>query len=305
MQPMTESSGQGSAHEALFDDAFLRKLERLDLLARKIFRGQLRGEHTTPRRGRGIEFSDFRRYRPGDDIRYIDWNIYSRLDRLFLKLYATEEDISLHVLMDTSASMAIGSPAKFDHARRIGAALAYIGLNNLDRVSFTAFSANLGANTPPLKTRHHMPSLLSLLENLPCTGRTNFGVCLREFAIRARHPGIVVLISDLLGDDGLQVGIEALRGRGHDVFVLQLLAEEEVDPPLDGAMHLVDSESGTAINVTVDEQLRTLYRAQLQQRLSKLEQYFLRRGIEYLRTSTAINFEDVVLKYLRRGALLK
>lgn len=305
MEPVPIPPAHSTEHEALFNDDFLRKLERLDLLARKIFRGQLRGEHTTPRRGRGIEFSDFRRYRPGDDIRHIDWNIYSRLDRLFLKLYATEEDISLHVLMDASASMGIGTPTKFNHARRIGAALAYIGLNNLDRVSFTAFSSNLGANLPSLKTRHEMPSLLSLLEDLPCAEPTNFGVCLREFALRARHPGIVVLISDLLGDDQLQLGIEALHGRGHNVFVLQLLAEEEINPPLDGAMHLLDSETGAALNVTIDEQLRALYQAQLQQRLIKIEQYCLRRGIEYLRVSTAIDFEDVVLKYLRRGALLK
>ncbi|MFT5174550.1 MAG: hypothetical protein ACI8W7_002737 [Gammaproteobacteria bacterium] len=309
MDPTPISPAPGDAQtatgEALFDDAFLRKLERLDLLAHKIFRGQLRGEHTTPRRGRGIEFSDFRRYRPGDDLRYIDWNIYSRLDRLFLKLYATEEDISLHVLMDASASMRVGVPSKFDHARRISAALAYIGVNNLDRVSYTAFSAKLGAGMRSLKTRHQMPSLLALLADLPCDGSTDFGASLREFGMHARHPGIVVLISDLLGDDQLQLGIEALRGRGHEVFVLQLLAEQDIDPPLDGAMHLLDAESGVALNVTVDEQLRTLYQSNFQQRLSRLEQYCLRRGVEYLRASTAISFEDVVLKYLRRGALLK
>lgn len=303
-----ESSAEPQAGEdgaSLFDDIFLRKLERLDLLAQKVFRGQLRGEHSTPRRGRGIEFSDFRRYRPGDDVRHIDWNIYSRLDRLFLKLYATEEDISLHVLMDASASMSIGSPSKFDHARRIGAALAYIGLNNLDRVSFTAFDSTLGANIPSLKSRHQMPALLTMLEELPCAGESRFGVCLREFATRARHPGIVVLISDLLEDEGLTLGIEALRGRGHDVFILQLLAEEEIEPPVDGAMQLVDAETGKTLKVTVDEQLRALYQSQLQQRLSKIEQHCLRRGMQYLRASTAISFEDVVLKYLRRGALLK
>jgi len=125
---------------------------------------------------------------------------------------------------------------------------------------------------------------------------------LYEFAMHARHPGIVALISDLLGGEDLQLGIEVLRGRGHDVFVLQLLAEEEIEPPLDEAMYLVDAESGAAFNVTADEQLRTLYRSHLQQRLGKFEQYCLRRGIEYLRASTAISFEDVVFNYLRRGA---
>jgi len=305
LDPMSNPAQQRPDHEALFDDAFLRKLERLDLLARKIFRGQMRGEHTTPRRGHGIEFADFRRYRPGDDIRRIDWNIYSRLDRLFLKLYATEEDISLHILMDASASMGIGSPSKFDHARRIGAALAYIGLNNLDRVSFTTFAATLGAGVPTIQARHQMPSLLSLLNDLPCAGMSDFGVSIAEFARRTSAPGIVVLISDLLTEGDLQLGIERLRGRGHDVFVLQLLAEDEIDPPLDGALHLLDAETGAAVNVTVDEQLRMLYKERLRKRLNEVERYCLRRGVEYLRASTAIGFEDVVLKYLRRGALLK
>ena len=291
--------------DSLFDDAFLRKLERLDLLARKIFRGQMRGEHTTPRRGHGIEFADFRRYRPGDDIRRIDWNIYSRLDRLFLKLYATEEDISLHVLMDASGSMSVGVPPKFDHARRIAAALTYIGLNNLDRVSFTAFANTLGAGMPSIQARHQMPALLSLLTDLPCTGISDFGTSLAQFARSTPAPGIVVLISDLLTEGDLQLGIERLRGRGHDVFILQLLAEDEIDPPLDGALHLLDAETGAAVNVTVDEQLRLLYKQQLQNRLSQVEKYCLRRGVEYLRASTAIGFEEVVLKYLRRGALLK
>ncbi len=288
----------------VFDDAFLRKLERLDLLARKMFRGLLRGEHSTRRRGRGLEFSDFRRYQPGDDFRQIDWNIYSRLDRLFLKLHATEEDVTLHLLVDASASMATGAPRKFDHARRLAAALAYIGLNNLDRVGLSAFGESLGAELPALKTRHHMASLLEFLESLPCEARTRFAPALREFATRTRSPGLVVLISDLLGDDA-RGGIEALRGRGHDVVVLQILAEEEIDPPLDGALRLVDAEDRTALDVTVDAGLREAYRRRLERHLQQIEHCCRRYGIEYLRASTAIAFEDVILKYLRRGALLR
>ena len=133
----------------IFDSEFLRKLERLELLARKMFRGQLRGEHSTSRRGRGLEFSDFRRYRAGDDLRHIDWNIFSRLERLFLKLYAAEEDMSLHLLLDTSASMGFGDPSKFDSARRLAASLAYIGLNNMDRVAVAAVADFTGAMRSP------------------------------------------------------------------------------------------------------------------------------------------------------------
>ena len=143
----------------LFDGEFLRKLERLELLARKMFRGQLRGERATPRRGRGLEFTDFRRYRPGDDVRHIDWNIFSRLDRLFLKLYASEEDVCLHLLLDVSASMGYGQPPKFDHARRLAAALAYIGLANLDRVSMSTFADGALGYLPPMKARSRSPAI--------------------------------------------------------------------------------------------------------------------------------------------------
>ena len=289
----------------VFDGEFLRKLERLELIAKKIFRGLLRGEHTTQRRGRGLEFSDFRRYQPGDDFRYIDWNIFSRLDRLFLKLYASEEDVTLHLLLDTSASMGFGEPLKFDHARRIAAALAYIRLNNLDRVGLTTFSEHLGTSLPPLKTKHHMAAVLRFLLGLRCAGATRFARPLREFASRTRRPGLVVLITDLLGADDSQLGLEAVRHRGHDVMLLQLLGEEEIEPPLDGALRLLDAEDASELRVTVDAELRSLYQTRLQARLEAIERYCLQAGIEYLRASTAVPFEDVVLKYLRQGTSLR
>ena len=172
---------------------------QLELLARKIFRGLLRGEHTTSRRGRGLEFSDFRHYRPGDDFRHIDWNIYSRLDQLFLKLHASEDDVTLHLILDTSASMGFGEPSKIDQARRLAAALAYIALHNLDRVGVSSFSGGMGPALPPIKTRNHMARLLTFLGELPCAGPTRFDAALRAFATRTRNPGLVILISDLLG----------------------------------------------------------------------------------------------------------
>ena len=289
----------------VFDDEFLRKLERLELLARKIFRGLLRGEHTTTRRGRGLEFSDFRHYRPGDDFRHIDWNIYSRLDQLFLKLHASEEDVTLHLIVDASASMGFGEPSKFDHARRLAAALAYIALNNLDRVGVSTFAEGLGASVPPIKARHHMARLLAFLRDLPCAGVTRFGTALRDFATRTRSAGLVILISDLLGAGAAQDGIEALRHGGHDVVVIQLLAESEIDPPLDGSLRMVDAETGDELEVTVDRELRRLYQHRLERQLQEMESFCRRRAVEYLRASTAIGFEDVVLKYLRQGAHLR
>ena len=294
-----------AASDFAFDDRFLRKLERLELLARKIFRGQLRGEHTTRRRGRGLEFSDFRRYHPGDDFRHIDWNIYSRLDQLFLKLHAAEEDVTLHLIMDSSASMGFGEPSKFDHARRLAAALAYIALHNFDRVGVSSFAEVVSATLPPMKARHHMPSVLAFLKGVRCAGVTRFSAALRAVAMRTRNPGLVILISDLLGAEDAEAGIEALCHRGHDVVVIQLLAESEIDPQVDGALRLVDGETGDEFDATVDEDLRALYRRRLDQRLREIEGFCRQRGVEYLRASTAIAFEDLVLKYLRQGAHLR
>ena len=302
---MTPLDAPAAGNALVFDDAFLRKLEQLELLARKIFRGLLRGEHTTSRRGRGLEFSDFRHYRPGDDFRHIDWNIYSRLDQLFLKLHASEDDVTLHLILDTSASMGFGEPSKFDHARRLAAALAYIALHHLDRVGMSAFSEGLGAALPPIKTRHHMARLLTFLGELSCAGATRFDSALRAFATRTRNPGLVILISDLLGAGDIQNGIEALRHGGHDVVVIQLLAESEIDPPLDGALRIVDAETGDELEVTVDEDLRRLYQHRLERQLQDVERFCRQRSVEYLRAGTAIPFEDVVLKYLRQGVHLR
>jgi uncharacterized protein (DUF58 family) len=289
----------------VFDDEFLRKLERLELLARKIFRGLLRGEHKTSRRGAGLEFSDFRHYRPGDDFRHVDWNIYSRLDQLFLKLHASEEDMTLHLVVDASASMGFGEPSKFDHARKLAAALACIALHNLDRVGVSAFAGDLGAALPAIKARHHLARMLAFLGELRCAGVTRFSAALRAFATSTRNPGLVVLISDLLGTEDAHDGIEALRRGGHDVVVIQLLAESEIDPPLDGALRMIDAETGDELEATVDQDLRRLYQHRLERRLRELESFCGRRGVEYLRASTAIAFEDVVLKYLRQGAHLR
>ena len=300
--PLTAPSPGG---EPLFDGEFLRKLERLELYARKLMRGLLRGEHTTARRGRGLEFSDFRHYRPGDDFRHIDWNIYSRLDQLFLKLHTADEDLTLHLIVDTSASMEFGEPSKFDQARRVAAALAYIALRNLDRVGVSAFAGALGASLPPMKARQQTARLLTFLGGLRCGGETHFGAALRDFAARTRTPGLVVLISDLLGTEAVRDGIEALLHGGHDVVVIQLLAEMEIDPPLAGALRLVDAETGEELAVTVDGELRRLYKLRLERHLGEVESLCRRRGVEYLRASTAIPFEDVVLKYLRQGAHLQ
>ena len=197
--------------------------------------------------------------------------------------------------------MAFGEPLKFDYARKLAAALAYIGLNNLDRVGVCAFSSGSSVALPTLKSKQHMATLLPLLRKLSCTDATGFVGAMREFATHARSPGVVVVITDLLGEDELPEGLELLRHGRHDVVLVQLLAEDEIDPALEGPFNLVDAEDRSSLKVTVDAGLRQLYLTRLQAHLRALEQHCRARGIEYLRASTAIPFEDLVLKYLRQG----
>ena len=301
MEQAIAAAGAEPDSDPLFDSGFLRKLERFEIIARKIFRGQLRGEHLARRRGHGIEVSDFRRYHPGDDFRHIDWNSFSRLDQLFVKLYASEDDLSLHLLLDVSASMGFGRPAKFDAMRRIAAALAYIGLANLDRVSLSAYSTQLGAGLSALKGRGHMRQVFRYLGTLSCAGETLVLDSAKALAGRLRSPGLVVVVSDFLGDDAVLSGLDVLRHRGHELIVIQLLDEDELAPPLSGALRLVDAETGNELRVTVDEALRAAYLSRLGAQLDGLETYCAKTGVDYLRATTAIPFDDLILRYLRQG----
>lgn len=289
----------------LFDSEFLRKLEKLEILARKVFRGQLRGEHTTRRLGRGMEFADYRQYQPGDDFRHIDWNIFSRLDRLFLRLFTADDDLSLHLLLDTSSSMALGEPAKFDYARKVAAALGFIGLSHLDRVTVRPFAGALSAGPGVLKTKRHAARLFEFLQTLPCAGSTRLVASANEFCRSSRGAGLVVVISDFLGEETPLRALDILRHRGHDVMSVQLLAEQDIAPPVDGPTVLVDSEDGSGLSASVDEHLRHAYMHRLSARLEALERHSRRHGLEHLRATTVIPFDDLILNYLRRGGLFR
>ena len=302
---MTETRAGPDPAALVFDGEFLRKLEALEWVARKALRGLPRGERSTARRGRGLEFDDFRRYQPGDDFRYIDWNIFSRLDRLVVKLYTSEEDLTLHLAIDCSASMGFGEPTKFDYARRLAAALGFIGLHHLDRVALTTFGVAHGAGPPPFASRRQLATLLDFLSGLRCAGPTRYESSFRELAASSRGARLMVVISDFMGTGAFPAALDALRHRGHDVVAMQVLSEDEIAPPLDGALELVDAESGETLRAAVDERLRALYRERLDAHLRSLEGYCRRSGVECLRTSTAIAFEDLVLRYLRQGTHLR
>jgi uncharacterized protein (DUF58 family) len=288
----------------LFDREFLSRIEYLSLISRRLFRGEARGKHASPIRGTSPDFSDYRSYLPGDDFRYIDWNIYSRLGRLFVKLFAEEEDLSVHILLDTSGSMAYGNPRKIDYARRVGAALGYIALTSLDRVGVTTFAAGLSGALAPRRGRMQLFHLLEYMSRISASGTTDFSRSLEGYALRTRHPGLAIVISDLLDSAAYERGLLALLYRRFDVVLVQILDKEEISPAARGTVRLTDMESGRVMKLTVDRVILAAYRQNVGRYLSGLEAFCLKAGIEYLRTSTIVPFEDLVLKYMRQGAHL-
>jgi len=289
---------------ALFDREFLAKLEHLSLVARRLYRGETRGGHGSPLRGASPDFADHRDYQPGDDFRTIDWNIDARLGRLFVKLFAEEEDLGVHLLVDASGSMGFGTPPKIDYARRLAAALGYIALHALDRVGATTFAAGLGGSLAPRRGRRQAFHLLEYLGGVSAAGGTEVGDALKEYALRSRSPGLAVVISDLLGSPGWERGIAALRYRRFDVVLVQVLDPEDIAPAGAGPSRLVDRETGRAMRLDVDEPVLAAYRDRLAAFHASVQRSCLRSGVEYLRAGTLVPFEDLVLRYLRQGAHL-
>ena len=288
-----------------FDEEFLRKLEQLSLLARKIRSGQSRSENISINRGASLEFSDYRLYQPGDDFRYLDWNIYSRLNRLFVKIFTAEENLTVHILVDTSRSMSFGNPSKLWYAGRLAAALGYLAVNNLDRVGLSAFAEGVEHSLPPVRRKTHVFSIFDYIEQLRPSGKTDFNKTLRDYSLRTTRPGLAVLITDLLDPAGYQDGLRALIYRKFDIMLIQVMSEEELDPRIKGPLRLIDGETDEETELNVEPETMDEYQRRLGVFFDNVEEFCLSHDVEYLRTSTAIPFEDVVFSYLRRGVFVR
>jgi uncharacterized protein (DUF58 family) len=290
----------------LVEPEFLRKLEQLSLVAKRVFAGPLPGERRSARRGASVEFADHRCYAPGDDLRYVDWNTYARLERLFLKLFHEEEDLHVTLLIDGSESMRFGEPAKFDTARRLAAALGYVGLCGYDRVGAAVVGDTVRALLPPLRGRGQVLRLFQFLEEAAPGGPTALGSALRDYAARPggpRRAGIALVISDFL-DPGWEAGLQALAGRRFQTVAIQVLDAAELDPPFRGDLKLVDAETGAAREVSITPALLRDYRRAAAAFCAGIEAACRRCGADYLRTTTDVPFEDLVLRWLRgRGVV--
>ena len=231
---------RATTRTARFDPVFLHKLEQLELVSRKIFVGRMKGERKSQRRGSSVEFAEHRNYTVGDDLRHIDWNVYGRLDKLFLKLFLEEEDLHVYTVLDTSLSMDFGTPTKLRYGKQVAAALAFIGLVNHDRVLVDTFSARLEQGLHGIRGRSQMWRVVQYLDHLEATGSSDLTAACREFAIRHAGKGVVVVISDFLDKRGYQEALRYLLARNMDIYVVHVLSHEEVDPELVGDLRLVD-----------------------------------------------------------------
>src|SRR6266496_1607988 len=287
----------------LLSSEFLTQLERLALLSRRSFRGRTRGERKSPRKGMSVEFSDYRPYGAGDDLRYVDWNIYGRLDRLYLKLFVDEEDLCLHLLLDGSGSMSFGEPSKLHYAARLAAALGFVGLVNLERVGVAVVRDRMAEGWNPTRGRGQLLSLLDFAARLLAGGPTGLSEGLATYALRSREAGVAVLISDLLDPAGYERGLKALLEHRFDLHVIHVLAPEEVNPVIAGDLRLTDVETGETRDLTMDAEALRDYRQRLTDFLGRAESFCRANEIVYHRVVTDAPVEEMVLRQLK-GLLL-
>jgi uncharacterized protein (DUF58 family) len=301
----TAPSRKPKPDEELLSPEFMTKLEQLEVLSRKIFIGRMKGERRSKRKGESVEFADYRNYVVGDDLRFLDWNIFARLEKLLLKLFMEEEDLNVTVLFDVSKSMDWGKPHKGLYVKRVAAALAYIGLVNYDRVSLYGYSSTLSHEMRGVRGRRLVSQVITFLQEIPYDGTSDFAAVAKRFAIRYRGKGVVVVLGDFLDKGGYADGIRYLLSRDIDLYVIQALSPEEIDPALAGDLKLRDVEDDDLAEVTISKPLLDRYKANLQSYCTSLKDHCTRRGITYLFTSTNVAFDVLVMSYLRQRGLLR
>lgn len=299
---------------SLFDSVFLAKLEQLYLLSKKLFRGDHRAERKSRQTGSSLEFADYRNYTLGDDLRSIDWNIYGRLDRLFIKLFEQEQDLHIYFLVDASASMrwrAEGNgkeptPSKLDQALRIAASLSYIGLANLDRVNIHYFGSTLIDDMGLSRGKSQFHKVLEFLRHTPdAEGTTRLLPSLKAFVQRTKRRGLVFVISDFFDPAGYDEALSILRYNHFEVHLVQVLDPVELQPKESGDLKLTESETGATFEVTANESLLRTYREEVAKFLTGLADFCNQRGLGYAQALTDVPFEELVLRVLRDGRIVK
>lgn len=289
----------------LLSPALLAQLEKLELVTRRIFRGRMKGERRSKRKGQSVEFADFRNYVPGDDLRFIDWNTYARLDRLFLKMFLEEEDLHFFALIDASQSMDFGDPTKLYYAKQLAAALGFIGLVRADRVRIESIGQPLRSPAPVFRGRKSLCRMVAHLEAMEAGQNVPLAEGVKNFCLRNPGKGVLVLISDLMDKQGYESALRYLVSREMDVYVIQILSQEEIDPDVKGDLKLVDCEDSDIAEVTISAPLIARYKQTLNAFVEGAKTFCTRRGMNYLLARNDVPVDQLVSSYLRKRGLVR
>jgi uncharacterized protein (DUF58 family) len=290
--------------KTLFDEEFLKKLEYLKLISNRMVPGHMRGEHRARKKGSGVEFADYRPYVSGDDTKDVDWKAYLRLDRLILRIFDEEADLPIYLFVDSSLSMDFGEPSKFDYARKVAAALAYIGLLNLDRISVIGYSDGVEEQIASRRGRNQIWRIFTFLDRMEPTGETSLHRTFRAYFGSKRRRGLVVVVSDFMDPDGFESAFDFLRLFRHDVFSIQILSPDELNPQFPDEAMIVDSENGSSHRVRSSPTLLAAYGAEMKKQQTMIERYCTRYGWGYVRTETRIPFEDLIIQIFKQDRFL-
>ena len=294
-----------STDEKFLDDDFLKKLEKIKIITKKGIRSPNKGGHRSVQSGEGIEFLDYRKYQAGDDLRYVDWSVFGRMDKLFIKLFHAEENQSIHILMDVSRSMDWGEPSKAVCAKRIAAAVGYIGLSTFDKIGLSSFAHKILDIRSPSRGKRKYPELLHFLLNQSRSYGTDVNASLAEYAAMSKSGGIALVISDFFDPKGYEEGLKALTYRNFDIHVLQVLDHRELFWSETGNVSLYETETGDKKSTFIDGALLDLYHRRISKYISDLESFCSAYHIQYYLHDTRIPFEDFLVEYITRGALLR
>ncbi len=286
-----------------FDEHFLRTLEALNFMARRMLSGDDRAERRTPHKGASLEFAEHRPYTPGDEIRYIDWNVYARHGSLFVKEFSAEENIHVSILLDTSRSMEFGG--KFEKARELAAALGYIGLANYDSVSLYAFDSELRPAQKFLRGKGSIFSLLSSLEGIAPSGATDMRAAFRAALPRLRGRSLVALLTDFYDAAGYAEAVRALLAQNCEAHLIHLVAREESAPDARGRLRLRDLETGRERDVTLLPRAVEAYRRRFAEFCEEIRQFSRAHETAFARVRAEDTLERCVIEVLRAGRILE
>jgi len=294
-----------TASKTVLDPEFLRKLERLAIAAKRVQLGLTKGERKSKRKGSSIEFADYRDYAQGDDLRFVDWNIFGRLDALYLKLFREQEDLTVHLLIDASRSMSFGTPPKIEFACKLAAAIGYVALVGYDRVSVEAFRGTDVHRMRPRRGKASAGKLFSFLESVQADGATHLERACRSYVLRNRAKGVAIIMSDFFDQEGFEGCLRRLTQSGSDLYAIHVLAPEEIEPQLSGDLKLLDSETNSYTEISASRALLKRYKQNLEGFCEGIRRFCLARGIGHFIAPSDTPVEQLTLDVLRKGGMLR